>query len=160
MGGTLKYILILVTLFFSIQSYSQTLVKVTCLQKTEDGLGQIPEKKFLMDIGQVEDGLPLVALNVDDQDQTAKVTQFQFEVNRGMITSHFVWVEKAAPVQNEVNLTENRLLNIAKMVTIPPANADGNATYQLTRVIRNVDVDNSDATVVRVSYVCDEPQIL
>lgn len=153
----MKYTLVLLSFFFSFHAYSQTFVKVTCLQKTEDGLGQIPDKQFLVDIGQEQDGLPLLALNVDDQDQTTKVTQFQFEVKNGMISSHFAWVDRVAPVQNEEGMSSNRILNIAKMVTIPPVNSDSNATYQLTRVIRNVD---AGGPVTRVVYDCDEPRIL
>lgn len=151
---------ILGLVFNSSPAFSETFVKISCFQKTEDGLGQLEDKSFFLEIGRIEDGLPLISLKVDDKDQTSQVRQFQFEVNKGKITSHFVWVENVESLVNSKNSDFNRSLNIAKMVTIEPKTADENISYELTRVIRNVDAEFSDSTVVKLDYVCKEPELI
>ncbi len=144
------------------QTQTQTLIKISCVQLTEDGLGQVQDKTFSVEIGQVEEGLPLISLLINSVDLTAEVKQYQFQVEgaTGDISSHFVWIEKAVPEANSRNSVFNRILNIAKLSTVPPKTIEENATYKLTRQTQNVDAESPKATLVRATYTCAEPQIL
>jgi hypothetical protein len=136
-----------------------TWVQFNCTQLlAENSTETVEGETIQINIGQQEEGLPLVGLKVNNREVSDLIRQYQFVVdfaNNNMITSHFVWVDTVEAIEDSQG-AKNRLLTTAQMKTVNSV-VDGvaNSTYVLKLLTTNVDANNARSTVKRSTYSCD-----
>lgn len=157
-----KSIFLLATFILTQNAFAESWARFTCSKDSDEGPNAAVAEKLIFDIGDPEEGRPLLAFSINGQDLAPMVKQYQFVIDPSnyKITSHMVWVEKIDPVQDSKNSDFNRLLSVAQVETKTSVSSGiETRSYSITRLVTNVDAAIPENESFRSTFTCEEPEI-